>query len=428
MRSQRRWILSGVLLFMLTGLVIVRLVRTQGGTGVITVGQQPMAIAVDGPKRHAFITNSLDNTVSMVDTEGGAVLRTIAVGRAPSAVVVDVRTSRAFVLNHNDSTVSILDSASGDVLGTVYVPNSAALAVDELAGHVFIVRNSNATFTSPGSLMMLDSLTGRILHRARLGGAAGWVLKGVALDPHTRRGWLTNCMDGTVSIFDTISGRIVGTRTLGGCPVAVRVDRGAGRVFVSNQTDGTVRMLDAGTGAVLHTTGVSQIPIALAVSERTERVFVLDNDLSANNATVSMLDARTGRLQRAVDLAERQSGAPCVLLSDIAVDGQHGRTFVIVNRNAEPGNVRVFDARTGRVKRTIALGGAPVAMAVDETTGHLFIVNQAQGTVLSSRSRLSGQDGWGWAPSWLQGWMPWLNQPPRPRTSGNVAMFELAHL
>src|SRR5690242_14207351 len=139
MRSPRRWILSGVLLFMLTGLVVVRLARTQGGTGVITVGQQPMAIAVDGPKRHAFITNSL----SMVDTASGAVLRTITVGRAPSALVVDARAGRAFVLNHNDGTVSILDTASGDVRGTVYVPNSAALTVDEQAGHVFIVNNSN---------------------------------------------------------------------------------------------------------------------------------------------------------------------------------------------------------------------------------------------------------------------------------------------
>lgn len=422
----RRWLLSGVLLVMLAGIVTVRLIHTRMETGDIPVGQTPSAIAVDESVDHAFVTNLRDSTVTMVDTMTGAVLRTIAVGHAPSAVVVDAHTGRAFVLNQSDGTVSMLDAVTGDVLGTLHVPNSAGLAVDESRGHLFVVGNSNATFTAPGTLAMFDAHSGTLLHRVPLGGAAGWILKGLTIDAGAGRGWLTNCLDGTVGTFDTGSGRIVTTRAIGGCPLAIVVADRAGHAFVTNQSDASVRMLDTRTAAVLHTVDVPRIPLALAVNGRTARVFVLDSDMTVNNAAVSVLDARTGVVRGKRDLATYAPNTPCRFLTALGVDVD--RTFVLVGRTGAPGSVSVLDARAARVLRTVALGGNPVALAVDASTRHLFVVNQAMNNPLGSSGSASGPNAWGWVPRWLRLWLPWLAVPSRPRLNGSVAVLDLAHL
>jgi DNA-binding beta-propeller fold protein YncE len=53
------------------------------------------------------------DTVAVLDTSTGALLRSIRVGRCASAVAVDQRTSRVFVANAADNSVSVLD-ASGN--------------------------------------------------------------------------------------------------------------------------------------------------------------------------------------------------------------------------------------------------------------------------------------------------------------------------
>src|SRR5438045_9377303 len=65
-----------------------------------------------------------------------------------------------------------------------------------------------------------------------------------------------------------------------------------------------------------------------------------------------------------------------------------------------PGRVDMLDARTGHLARTIAVGVAPSAIAVDERTGDALVVN-AGGTV-------SRPSAWTWVPRWVRRWLPFL--------------------
>lgn len=69
-----------------------------------------------------------------------------------------------------------------------------------------------------------------------------------------------------------------------------------------------------------------------------------------------------------------------VNLSAIAVDGTTGRVFV-VDRGLGPGSgrVSVLDANAGTILRTVVVGPAPTAVAVDEGTGRAFVVNSGAG-------------------------------------------------
>ncbi len=132
-----------------------------------SVGYNPIAMALDGRTQRLFVVNqaTLDavgsptgqGSVSMLDAQTGASLRTVKVGRMPRAVAVDEQTRRVFVVNYQDGTVSMLDALLGHVLRTIAVgPQPRLVAVDLSSNRTFIVK-------ADGALRVLDATTGVML-------------------------------------------------------------------------------------------------------------------------------------------------------------------------------------------------------------------------------------------------------------------------
>src|SRR5205823_336523 len=76
---------------------------------------------VDARSGHAFVANSGDGTVSVLDARTGSVVRTVAVDLHPSALAVDARSGHVFVANEYDGSISMVDARSGRVLRTMAV-------------------------------------------------------------------------------------------------------------------------------------------------------------------------------------------------------------------------------------------------------------------------------------------------------------------
>jgi YVTN family beta-propeller protein len=150
----------------------------------------------------------------------------------------------------------------------------------------------------------------------------------------------------------------------------VAVDELHGRAFIINSPAGTVSVLDAHRGVVLRTVAVGMYPTAMAVDERRGRVVVVGiGSVSPGGAT-------------------------------------------------SPGWVRVLDARNGAILSSAAVGWGPVAVAVDERTGHAFVTNGG--------GALRVPDFWGRVPSWLRARFPFLPRPSfrtRPVPAG-VSMID----
>ena len=64
----------------------------------------------------AYITNSSDGTVSVIDTTNNTVVTTIPVGRKPFGVAVTP--DKVYIANSGDNTVSVIDTATNAVTGS----------------------------------------------------------------------------------------------------------------------------------------------------------------------------------------------------------------------------------------------------------------------------------------------------------------------
>ena len=128
-----------------------------------------------------------------------------------------------------------------------------------------------------------------------------------------------------------------------------------------------------------------------------------------------MLDAVSGRILRTVPVGL----APLAL----AVDTRSRRVFV-VNRGSydvikfytiRDGSLSVLDALTGTVLRTVPLPGNAGPAVVDEHTGRAFVV-------IHRRRPVGTVDPWGWIPSPLRRLLPFVPAPPTPGVADSVSV------
>jgi YVTN family beta-propeller protein len=389
---RRPWKLGCSLLLAVVVVLVVVLRRPATGPVLrtVTVGYMPGMVAVDERTNHAFVTNSADHTVTMLDASNGTVVRTVALSDEPDVVAADARTGRIFVLTDPNNTVCVLGAATGAVLATFAV-TTEDLAVSDRSGRVFV---SGEPYAGPGTVAMLDGTSGAVLHNTVVGGSMAW---GIAVDDFANRVLVTDASDNSIVLVDASTGRVVRTIAVGSNPAAVAVDVATGHAFVTNNGADTVTMLDVRTGVVLRVVKVGFYPARVVVDQRAGHVFLIHGRGGSRQdfplvpdgvGGTTMLDARSGSVLRTLSVgASPVDDVGNVDAMNIAVDEPHGRVYIINQTAAAAdyspvvGSVSVLDAGTGHLLRTLTVGRNPIALAVDTTSGRLFVVNTNSGCV-----------------------------------------------
>ena len=87
----------------------------------ITTGAGSRRLALSPAGDRVFVTNYLDNSVSVIDTRTQKLIATIPVGINPRGIAITPSGDAIYVTNVHDGTVSIIDSATLTVINTITV-------------------------------------------------------------------------------------------------------------------------------------------------------------------------------------------------------------------------------------------------------------------------------------------------------------------
>ncbi len=233
--------------------------------GSIGVGAGPRGVAVDPDSRHAFVTNYLENSVSVLDTANGKLIRNVPVGTNPSAVAVFPRDHYALVTNYYGNSVSVINSKTLEVVGVVPVgAGPDGVAIDPRGEFAYVSNSASNTVT------VID-IKERAVARTIIVGRAP---QKVAIDPDGRHAYVTNFGDHTVSVItlptqlglDLYNALLqVDTIPVGINPRGLAVDRSSRRAFVVNVGDETLSVIDTESGTVIDTKFVGFAPDEVAV-------------------------------------------------------------------------------------------------------------------------------------------------------------------
>ena len=220
-----------------------------GAAPTVSVGVNPVGVAVDSSTRTVYVANTGGSTVSVIDAgrcNAGDPKgcrqppAAVAVGGAPLAVTVDRPERTAYVSNLGDATVSMIDTGAcnaahaagcGQAPPTVSVGGSPGLsAVDPATGTVYVPDFDD------GTVSMIDGATCNATH-------------------------LTGCA-------------ATATVAVGSGPQAVAIDRATHTAFVANFNDGTVSLIDTATCNATHHGGCGATPATVAVGEGADALVV----------------------------------------------------------------------------------------------------------------------------------------------------------
>ena len=177
---------------------------THTASVTVPVSKNPCGVALDAGTRTAFVTNSGDNTVSVIDGPTRTLTATAWAGAYPDGVAVDPGTHTVYVAKKDDATVSVIDGSARTVTATVHVGGRPmGVAVDPKTHTVYVTDSHGWTVSVIDGPKHTVTATmaekPRDIRRVEFGGMAPW---GVAVDPGSHAVYVANRGDASVWVIE----------------------------------------------------------------------------------------------------------------------------------------------------------------------------------------------------------------------------------
>ena len=298
----------------------------------------------------AYISNSLDNTVSVISPETNTVIATVPVGSSPFGVAVAPAGPAAgdvYVTNSGSNTVSVINPVN-TVIATVPVGSSpfgvAVSPVGPEAGDVYVTNSSSNTVS------VINPTTNTVIATVSVGSSPFGVAVAPA-GPEAGDVYVTNSGSNTVSVINPATNTVIATVSVGSSPFGVAVSPvgpGAGDVYVTNSGSNTVSVISP-VNTVIATVSVGSGPFGVAVAPAGPAAGDVHVTNSASN-TVSLINSATNTVIATVPVGSGSGGV--AITSD-------GLSVYVANKNSNA--VSVIATATETVVSTVPSGGGPIA-------------------------------------------------------------------
>jgi len=238
----------------------------------IHVGTRPTGVAVRPDGAFAYVTNTLDGTISVVNTALNAAVATVSIGSMarPRGIAVTPDGSQAYVANRSAGSVSVIDLSSNVVIHTIPVPGSpTGVAINPSGTFAFVTKAANAQVAQIDVQAVPPSVVRDI--------DVGVTPQGIAVRPGGRFVYVCNAGGGgTVSVIDTLLNPPLVTATIpiSNGPVAVAFLPDGTRAYVTRHSNATVAVIDANVTAFIKAITVGMSPSGVASTAAGDRVYI----------------------------------------------------------------------------------------------------------------------------------------------------------
>ena len=262
------------------------------------------------------------------------------------AVKVDRHAHKIYAIDQTGDNVVVIDEAKKTTQRVAVGRTPAAIAVNEATGRVYVGNRSD------GTLSVIDGATDKVVATIDVGVRPF----AVAADPVTNRVYVSNTFNDTMSILDGATN----TRTTMKVPGAdaMLVDWHGGKLYLTGYEDANLRVLDEATQNFSRVKTGSH-NFGIVQNERTGDLWVP----LVGSAQLVKLDGATG--DRTVTAV---GDFPCAT----AVNPATNRVYVV---NYGDETVSVVDGATTKVLATVKVGSHPQAVAVDWKRNRVYVAN-----------------------------------------------------
>lgn len=228
----------------------------------VTVGNHPAHIVYTHDGKYVLVTNSDDNTVSVIDAANYNVIRAISTGKGPHGLRISRDSKYAYIADMGEDTVSVvnlLDLKEERRIKVGNVPVTTGITSD---GKTLAV-----TLNAENALTIVDLTTGKTdTVKVGIGPAQ------LFITPDDRSIYVANQgteakPSNTVSEIDLKTRRVVATIVVGKGAHGVVTDNNGRFVYVTNMFDNTVSAINIGKNEVVATVPVGKTPNGITYTD-----------------------------------------------------------------------------------------------------------------------------------------------------------------
>jgi len=261
-------------------------------TATVPVGSFPYGVAVAPDGTKVYVTNEFDNTVSVIDTATNTVTANVSVGNWPAGVAVTPNGANVYVGNRNSNNVSVINTATNTVTATVPVGNDPdAVVVKPDGTTVYVVNGLSKTVS------VIDTATNAVTDTVPVGTGPF----GVAVTPDGTKVYVVNNNDNTVFVIDTATNNITANVSVGNQPSVIVITPDGTKAYVTSTLGGNVSIIDTATNTVTAT--VMNVGTGFGIAVTPDGTFVYVTDYAADK--VSSINTTTNTVTAVVPVGNQ---------------------------------------------------------------------------------------------------------------------------
>ena len=256
-------------------------------TTVVSVGLGPWGAAFDPANGHMYVTNAVDNTVSVIHRK--TVVATVSVGPFPTGVAFDPANNAMYVTNFHSNTVSVINSTTNALVTTITVgPNPLGVAYDPANHDMYVVSEGD------NGLWRIDGASNGVIGEvSSQGGHPLWV----AYDAASHDMWVTNndvCCGSASPVAIFADSTFLTDVGVSSNPFGVIFDPANQEMYVVAQSTNQVSVFNATTNGFITNIAVGSSPLLAAFDPVNSEVYVTNsksNSVSVISSSTNMVVA-----------------------------------------------------------------------------------------------------------------------------------------
>ncbi len=299
----------------------------------ISVGNQPMGVAITPNGKFAYVTNNGGNTVSVINTTSNTVISSaISVGSGPIGIAITPNGKFAYVVNNGGNNVSVINTTSNTVIGSPIPVRSMpyGIAITPNGKFAYVVNGNNNTVS------VINTTSNTVIGSAN---SVGDSPLGIAITPNGKFAYIADYFANNVSVINTTSNTVIGSPThVGSEPYSISITPNGKFAYIANYNNNTVSVINTNS---------------YTFSEYTANTYNLVENTSGNQNYTSATSSKSFAISKATIIQVLTSNPPSsftysgsvptitdtlTALTGELVSGQSGLSFTLDNNSVSTGS------------------------------------------------------------------------------------------
>jgi YVTN family beta-propeller protein len=295
-----------------------------------------------------------DNTVSVVNIDTNIVLANIPVGFTPNYIAITPDGKKAYLANFSGSSVSVLDLTSNTIIAVI--PLGMNNNSNNQPSTILIIPNGKRAYTGnvDGTISIIDTSTDKLINTLDIGGPV------IILSPDGK--YIYAVSGNSVAVISTINNIVVNIIPIPNFSDSLAITPDGSRLYVAisgtfPSYDNRVVVIDTVTSSIIATLNVGTRPINVAIDAFGNRAYIVVNGnyfMGSGISSVAVIDIQTNVVIATIPVGNNPT---------YELITPNGSKVFVINTNPNTGDITAINTVTNTTS-SIMVGNSPVNMAI----------------------------------------------------------------